>query len=66
VRDSHHCPLFAPSVGKPPSLRTQVGVFGTHRPLRSFNEGLTQPAIPFARSATDLFARTLMGAWTVG
>lgn len=33
VRDRHHCPLFAPSVGKPPSLRTQVGVFSTHGPL---------------------------------
>jgi hypothetical protein len=27
VRYSHHSPLFAPSVGEPSSLRTQVRVF---------------------------------------
>jgi hypothetical protein len=42
-------------VGEPSSLRTQVRVFSTHRPLRSFDEGLTQPAITFACGATDLF-----------
>src|SRR5205823_1913595 len=64
VRYSHHCPLFAPSVRKPSSLRAQVRVFGTHRPLRSFNKGLTQPAIPFARGATKLFPGTVMIAGT--
>src|SRR6266850_1691888 len=58
----HQSLLLATVGGDPMILRLEVLVFGTRRPMRRFDQRMSQPAATFARFAIAALARRLVVA----
>ncbi len=64
MSQGHNRFLVSHALAKSLVIRTQKGALTACSGVGSFNEGLTQPAVAFARFGAETFVRTDLGGWT--